>query len=637
MLIAENRPRNLSWVHAGPLLFGDWGTSRLYVLGLAMAATGTGSVFYLGALSVLMACVAWAYSVICRVFPNGGGVYAASRTIHPLLSVVGATLLLGDYIVTAAISLVDAYHYFGLPEGPGQWWLFWACLGAIILLGVINWLGAKSAGRFALIIAIAAMGFSAIIALMSIPYVREGFKYIHFDTTVPPQKQWVTFTQIVLALSGVEAVANMTGLMKQPVEKTAKKTIWPVLAEVAVLNIVFGIALVGVTGMAKAGLLTDFRFTDEQVKNAAMKVLAVTSGQNLLGPTAGFVLGKSAAIVFGLLLISAANTAIMAMVSVLYALAQDKELPKPLTRLNYSGVPWIGLIIACCLPAIVLFFKRDIEDLAHLYAIGVCGAISLNVACCAFSRAIAVKTWERLAMGALTLVMGSVFVTIAFTKHEAAIFAGGLVAALMGVRFVYHAISPRTTDPVPEPQIGWMAELRNAPPRLDPSKPKIMLAARGRDQAEFAVSLAKKRGATLFVIYVRTLRVMDMGSNRPPQIESDPDAQMALGSVAVLARESGVPFFPIYVTAEDAANEILDYTVTYGCDTLIMGKSRRSLFARRVAGDVAARVAENLPDLVTLITRAAAQDSPLRSAPTPSPTAVSHSRVSDPTDQPPPT
>jgi len=629
MLIAENRPRNLTWLHAGPLLFGDWGTSRLYVLGLAMAATGTGSVFYLGALSVLMACVAWAYSVICRVFPNGGGVYAATRMIHPLLSVVGATLLLGDYIVTVAISLVDAYHYFGLPEGPGQWWVFWACFGAIVVLGMINWLGARSAGRFALFIAIAAMGFSAVIALMSIPYVKEGFKYIHFDTTVPLQKQWISFTQIVLALSGVEAVANMTGLMREPVEKTAKKTIWPVLAEVAILNIVFGIALVGVTGMVKAGLLVDFRFTDEQVRNAAMKVLAVTSGQNLLGPTAGFILGKSAAVVFGFLLISAANTAIMAMVSVLYALAQDKELPKPLTRLNYSGVPWVGLIVACAIPTGVLLFKRDLEDLSHLYAIGVCGAIALNVACCAFSRAIAVKAWERVAMGALTILMGSVWVTIAITKHEAAIFAGGLVASIMGIRFVYQAISPRTSDPVPEPQIGWMAELRNTPPRLDPNKPKIMLAARGRDQAEFAVNLAKKRGATLFAMYVRTLRVLDMGSNRPPQVESDPDAQMALGSVAVLAREAGVPLFPIYVTAEDAANEILDYTVTYGCDTLIMGKSRRSLFARRVAGDVAAKVAESLPESVTLMTRAAAPDAARTPGPTPSPTAVSH----EPTDR----
>ena len=42
MLPFGKRPRELSWFHAGPMLFGDWGTSRLYVLGLAYAASGHG-------------------------------------------------------------------------------------------------------------------------------------------------------------------------------------------------------------------------------------------------------------------------------------------------------------------------------------------------------------------------------------------------------------------------------------------------------------------------------------------------------------------------------------------------------------------------------------------------------------------
>ena len=48
-------PRVLSALHAGPLLFGDWGTSRLYVLGLAFYFTAHASIFYLTAISVLMA------------------------------------------------------------------------------------------------------------------------------------------------------------------------------------------------------------------------------------------------------------------------------------------------------------------------------------------------------------------------------------------------------------------------------------------------------------------------------------------------------------------------------------------------------------------------------------------------------
>ena len=33
-MLASERPRNVNWFQAGALLFGDWGTSRLYVLGL---------------------------------------------------------------------------------------------------------------------------------------------------------------------------------------------------------------------------------------------------------------------------------------------------------------------------------------------------------------------------------------------------------------------------------------------------------------------------------------------------------------------------------------------------------------------------------------------------------------------------
>ena len=39
-LLATKRPRNLGGFGAGGLLFGDWGTSRLYVLGLAFLVAG---------------------------------------------------------------------------------------------------------------------------------------------------------------------------------------------------------------------------------------------------------------------------------------------------------------------------------------------------------------------------------------------------------------------------------------------------------------------------------------------------------------------------------------------------------------------------------------------------------------------
>src|SRR3954467_14734526 len=113
-LLASERPRNVGWRQAAALLFGDWGTSRLYVLGLAFLVAGRSSFWLISAMSFLILIVAWAYTQICRLFPDGGGVYTAARQRSKLLGVVGALLLFADYTVTASLSSLDAFHYFGL-------------------------------------------------------------------------------------------------------------------------------------------------------------------------------------------------------------------------------------------------------------------------------------------------------------------------------------------------------------------------------------------------------------------------------------------------------------------------------------------------------------------------------------------
>jgi len=62
----------------------------------------------------------------------------------------------------------------------------------------------------------------------------------------PPGEMWIAFVSIVLALSGVEAIANLTGVMKRPVAHTARKAIWVVTAEVAIFNVVLAIAMLAI-------------------------------------------------------------------------------------------------------------------------------------------------------------------------------------------------------------------------------------------------------------------------------------------------------------------------------------------------------------------------------------------------------
>src|ERR1041384_940323 len=114
-LLASERPRNVGWKQAAGLLFGDWGTSRLYVLGIALLFAGRTSFWLILAMSVLIVGVGWAYTQICRIYPDGGGVYTAAKQKSRMLAVIGALLLFADYTVTASLSSLDAFHYFGLP------------------------------------------------------------------------------------------------------------------------------------------------------------------------------------------------------------------------------------------------------------------------------------------------------------------------------------------------------------------------------------------------------------------------------------------------------------------------------------------------------------------------------------------
>jgi len=106
----------VDWKRAAAILYGDWGTSKAYVIGLAFAVAGYSSFWLIAAMCVLTALVGLNYMVICRVYPDGGGVYASVRHRSEVIAIVGAFLLIADYLVTAAISALSAFAYLGVPH-----------------------------------------------------------------------------------------------------------------------------------------------------------------------------------------------------------------------------------------------------------------------------------------------------------------------------------------------------------------------------------------------------------------------------------------------------------------------------------------------------------------------------------------
>ncbi len=419
LLTHKERPRELKWYHAGPMLYGDWGTSRFYVLGLALFYGVHASFWYVMGVCALVAAVGWAYTVVCKCFPDGGGVYSAAKHTSEMLAVVGALLLFADYVVTAAISAMDGMHYIGFDKvldffgvtDPHMVSVVLRALaiGSILFIGAINYIGPKKAGTFALLVAAATLLLTLVLAAAVIfqGKLTAGWHHVEWPQGTVSH-QWKNLVYVVLALSGVEAVANMTGIMVQPISATSKKSILPVLAEVVILNLVLACAMNALPAkyFGGPGQMDSLAAREEQVlqqvnaykqdhpnwtQKAVEKVqsempLHLTKDQEdaenrvmrvMSEEYVGKGFGVLAGLVFGALLISAVNTAVGGMISVQYVMSRDTELPHFFSRLNKFGVPWAGLLVAVAIPSIILMCTGDLDLLADLYAIGgVVGAIT---------------------------------------------------------------------------------------------------------------------------------------------------------------------------------------------------------------------------------------------------------------------
>ena len=119
----------------------------------------------------------------------------------------------------------------------------------------------------------------------------------------------------------------------------------------------------------------------------------------------GHVMGLAVSVVFGFLLLSAVNTAIVALIAISFLMSRDEELPPQFQRLNSFGVPNLGLIMAAVVPVLLVLLRQRLGGLADLYAVGVVGAIATNLGASSTDRKLGLVTWERVLMFCTFLIM----------------------------------------------------------------------------------------------------------------------------------------------------------------------------------------------------------------------------------------
>ncbi|MFZ4598964.1 MAG: amino acid permease [Terrimicrobiaceae bacterium] len=596
--VSIQRPRNLDWQRASALLYGDWGTSKAYVIGLAFAATGFASLPIIIAVCALTLLVGLNYLVVCRCFPDGGGVYSAASAHGKLLAVVGALLLVADLTVTAALSGWAALSYLGVPQEH----VMVCTIGAIIFVGVINVFGPRHSGSFAVGLALPTAFVVIAIILLSVPHLTiHNLEPLHEDFG----KTWTAFVAVILALSGVEAIANLTGTMKPDkgsvighpkIGWTSAKAIIPVAIEVSV-----GTALLG-----WAMLSLPHALGPEMVlrKEDMLRFLGEQYGTMNFGAAFGHVFGIIVGLVFAMLLLSAVNTAIAALVGLLFMMSREGDMPRSFSKLNQHGVPLAPLAISVGLPVLVLILTDNFDALAGLYAIGVVGAICVNLGSCVTNLKLPMHWGERALMGLTFLILVAVEMTLAHTKHDALFFVVCVLMVGLGLWAYSQRLSGVRTLTVTKeiadlvrPDVVETLRM----PAADTQK--ILVCVRSLTPVlGFAFDEAELRKAALYILYVREVAVLYPGvAVGTTNWRDDPAASAILSTATQIGRTRGITTVPVFASTSNVASLIVDTAATLGVDYLILGASHRGSLTNMLRGDVASEVAGSLPDNIHLL------------------------------------
>jgi len=595
------RPRNVNVSRAAAILYGDWGTSKAYVIGLAFAVAGYASFWLIAAMCILTALVGINYMVICRLYPDGGGVYASVRHRSEVISIVGAFLLIADYLVTAAISALSAFQYLGVPH-PEKF-----AAGAILIIGLLNLLGPKQTGGLAFLVSLPTALVVIVLGLFSLPHLGQAFAHLQpLHGTF--SQNWAGFVGIVLALSGVEAIANATGVMKldpgstderPSVVKTSTPAILMVMIEVCVFTALLGLAMHALSGLQIVNGDVNAPGA-EGVRDYMLRYMGQVFVGGALGPALGHAFGFVVSIVFAMLLLSAVNTAIVDLIMIQFLMSRDREVPPIFHRLNKWGVPSAGMVLATLVPMLLVLLVKDMAGLADLYAVGVVGAIATNLGATATDRKLSIKSWERTLMFTTFVVMAAIEMSLLIDKPNARYFAVTILAVGLILRgLVMERRMKKEAPPGTVPLEVAAANSAVSTPQNVITSESILCAIRGTGRTlDFALREAGDTGRRLYLLFVREQQFMtEQDAKRKWQ--EDPEASMVFREAKQKAPDHP-PLF-CYAVSPSAAETIVDVAATLGASRVILGAPQRNALINLLRGNVIREVSHSLPEDIDLL------------------------------------
>jgi amino acid transporter len=380
----------------------------------------------IGVVLFILLLVSASYRGVVMTYTRAGGAYMVARdNFGPRWAQIAAAALLIDYVVTAAVQpaagtvavvsaipILRPYHLE-------------LTIGVLILICIANLRGLRQSGRT---FAITTYAFVIMISLTIVTgLVREFFwglpKYNpqHIVGAVPiHQGNGLVMGATVLvvlrafanggtSLTGVEAISNTVNVFRAPQGYNARRVL-------TVMACILGFLLAGVSWLAYVTHATPYL---DEYPSMLSEITRAVFGLGPIGNLLYFLVqASSAAILF-----TGANTGFNGFPALASFVAEDRFLPRPLTKRGHRLVFSNGIITLTVLAvALLLVTGASVNKLVPFFAIGVFTAFAM--AGFGMSRHHYThrdhgwrrKVWVNMSAGIMSAIVVGIFVVAKFTE-----------------------------------------------------------------------------------------------------------------------------------------------------------------------------------------------------------------------------
>lgn len=431
--------------------------------------------------------ISWSYSRIIEAFPSGGGGYVVPfKLLGPTAGALSGSALLIDYVLTIAISIasgVDAvFSYF--PEALAFKVPFAMVIVGILL--VLNLRGVKESVTVLAPIFLLFLLTHAVVIVAGIAQHAGDVGAVAARTADGYRTGYATlgFGGLLLIFmraysmgggtyTGIEAVANGMGIMREPKVQTAKRTMVYMSISLAITA----------AGILICYLLTSAEPTEGRTMNAVL-VDSVVGGWTLGGVPFGRGLAPITLFSEAALLFVAAQAGFIAGPRVMASMAVDSWLPHRYAALSDRLTSHNGIQLMAIAGGVVLWATGgDVSHLVILYSINVFLTFSLsNVAMCVRavrSRRI-LENWRRemsIHVVASILCIGILAITV-YEKFGSGgwvtlLITGVLLGICLATRRHYSQVKFRLRRL--EVALADLPASEKAAPEIDPLAPTAIL------------------------------------------------------------------------------------------------------------------------------------------------------------------